>query len=665
MVFFSFFHRIYESLLKWLLVHKTLFFSVIILLLLFGGMSWLGFNSIFGWLPDFVKKAPVVRSLSNSFPGLGEEFMPPLDEGAFLYMPTTMPHASIGEALDVLKKQDMAFTNIPEIDSAVGKLGRAETPLDPAPISMIETVINYRPQYLVDEKGRRLRFRFDPGETDYVRDAGGNKIPGPDGMPYRARGKYQRDDQGNLIPDSRGYPFRLWRLPLDPGLNPGRNKWAGIQSPDDIWNEIVKTGKIPGTTSAPKLQPIAARIVMLQSGMRAPLGIKVKGPDLETIERVGLKLEKLLKEVPSIEPTSVIADRIIGKPYLEIEIDRNAIARYGIMLKAVQQVIEVAIGGMQITSTVEGRERYPVRVRYMRELRNTIESLGKILVPSPNGPQIPLTQLAKINYVRGPQVIKSEDTFLVGYILFDMKSGFAEVDVVEDARDYLQQKIKSGGLEIPPGVSYTFAGSYENQVRSEQTLMVILPLALVIIFLILYFQFRYVSTTILVFSGIVVAWSGGFILIWLYGRPWFLDFSVFGVNMQNLFQIQPINLSVAVWVGFLALFGIASDNGVIVATYLEKVFKRKSPETVEEIRSATIEAGMRRVRPALMTTATTILALLPVLTSTGRGSDIMVPMAIPSFGGMCLALITLFVVPVSYCWIKEFQLKRRRSRLIE
>jgi Cu(I)/Ag(I) efflux system membrane protein CusA/SilA len=659
LAFFHYFQSIYGGVLRWLLSHKALFFSLVLVILLIGGMTWLGFNTFFGWLPGFIKRSAPVSYIAHKFPGFGKEFMPPLDEGAYLYMPTTMPHASIGEVLDVLKKQDMAFANIPEIDTAVGKLGRADTPLDPAPISMIETVINYKSQYLTDEKGKRLRFKFDSGETDFFRDEAGNKLPGPDGEPYKVQGKYIRDDSGNLVADSGGYPFRQWRPALDPDLNPGRKAWSGIQEPNDIWAEIVKAGKIPGTTSAPRLQPIAARIVMLQSGMRAPMGIKVKGPDLETIEKVGLQMEKLLKEVPSIEPTAVIADRIIGKPYLEIEIDRKAIARYGIMLNKVQQVIEVAIGGKKITNTVEGRERYPVRVRYLRDLRSNIETLSRILVSSPGGAQIPLTQLAKINYVRGPQVIKSEDTFLIGYVLFDMKPGFAEVDVVEDAAAYLNNKIASGELEIPAGVSYTFAGSYENQVRSEKKLMVVLPLALFIIFLILYFQFKRTSTTMLVFSGILVAWAGGFIMIWLYGQSWFMDFSLFGVDMQNLFQIHPINLSVAVWVGFLALFGIASDNGVIVATYLDQVFARNKPKTVEEVREATVEAGLRRVRPALMTAGTTILALLPVLTSTGRGADIMVPMAIPSFGGMFLALITLFIVPVSYCWLKERQIKKR------
>ncbi|MCK5221214.1 MAG: efflux RND transporter permease subunit, partial [Candidatus Aminicenantes bacterium] len=361
-------------------------------------MSWLGFNTFFGWLPNFVKASAPISYISHKFPGLGKEFMPPLDEGAFLYMPTTMPHASIGEVLDVLKKQDMAFTAIPEIESAVGKLGRADTPLDPAPVSMIETVINYKARYKTDINGKRMLFRYDPDETDFVRDEAGEKLQSIDGFPYLVSGKYLRDRNGELIPDSDGHPFSLWRLPLSPELNPGRKRWKGINSPEDIWKEIIRAGKIPGTTSAPKLQPIAARIVMLQSGMRAPMGLKIKGPSLETIEKVGLQIEKLLKEVPSIEPSAVIADRIIGKPYLEIDVNRKAIARYGIMLKKVQDVIEVAIGGKKITTSVEGRERYPVRVRYMRELRNNIESLEKILVPAIGGAQIPLTQLTKINY---------------------------------------------------------------------------------------------------------------------------------------------------------------------------------------------------------------------------------------------------------------------------
>ncbi len=558
-------------------------------------------------------------TLAKGWDGLGKEFMPPLDEGSYLYMPSTMPHASIGEAMDVLQKQDMALRSIPEIDSVVGKIGRAETPLDPAPISMIETVINYKPEYITDKDGHRIRYRYDKKNNEFVRK------------------------DGELIPDPAGRTYRQWR--------------DHIKSPDDIWKEIVKAAQIPGSTSAPKLQPIAARIVMLQSGMRAPMGVKVKGPDLETIERVGLDIERFLKEVPSVEPATVIADRIVGKPYLEIDIDREAIARYGIRIRQVQDVIEVAIGGKRITTTVEGRERFPVRVRYMRELRDQIETLDRILVPAPDGTQIPLVQLADILYVRGPQVIKSEDTFLVGYVVFDMKAGHAEVDVVEECQDYLQQKIDSGELIIPAGVSYKFAGSYENQLRAKKTLSVVLPLALFVIFLILYFQFKSVPTSLLVFSGIIVAWAGGFLLIWFYGQPWFMDFSIFGVDMRELFQIHTINMSVAVWVGFLALFGIASDNGVVIATYLDQSFAARTIEDIEDIREATVTGAVRRIRPCLMTSATTILALIPVLTSTGRGSDVMVPMAIPSFGGMLVVLVSVFVVPVLYCAIKEIKFK--------
>ncbi len=659
--FFQVFLRFYPRLLRWALDHKAAFLTLPGVLLLAGLMIWQGFDALFGWLPRQVRVWGPVSAVAHAFPGLGKEFMPPLDEGSYLYMPTTMPHASIGEVLDVLKTQDIAIAQIPEVSETVGKLGRVDSSLDPAPLSMIETVINYKTEYLLGDEGRRLRFRFDPSATDTVRAADGTPLPASDGEPYLARGRYARDEEGRLIPDAGGMPFRLWRPALDPDLNEGRDAWAGVQSPDDIWDAIVAAAQVPGTTSAPKLQPIATRIVMLQSGMRAPMGVKVKGPDLETIERVGLEIEGLLKEVPSIAPASVFADRIVGKPYLEIEIDREAIARYGIMLTQVQDVIEVALGGVQISTTVEGRERYPIRVRYMRELRDQIESLGRILVAAPDGSQIPLVQLADIRYVRGPQMIKSEDTFLVGYVLFDMQPGYAEVEVVEQARDFLEHKIDTGELEIPAGVSYAFAGSYENQVRSEKKLMVVLPLALLLIVLILYLQFRSVSTTALVFSGIAVAWAGGFLMIWLYGRPWFLDVTLLGVDLRELFQVHVINLSVAVWVGFLALFGIATDDGVVIATYLKQTMERHRPGSREEVRTAVLEGALKRARPCLMTTATTLLALIPILTSTGRGSDVMVPMAIPSFGGMAIEVVTMFVVPVLYSAVQERRVKSARA----
>ena len=619
LLFFRIFQIFYGRILAWCLAHKILFLCIPTVLVLLGGTIWLGFAKVFFFVPQPMRSNALWSKAVHTFPGLGKEFMPDLDEGSFLYMPTTMPHASIGESLDVLQKQDIAFAAIPEIDSVVGKIGRVDSPLDPAPISMIETVINYKPEYIIDKDGHPVRYRYDKKSREFV-----------------------RDENGELIPDPHGRPFRQWR--------------DHIHSPDDIWDEIVKAGQIPGTTSAPKLQPIAARIVMLQSGMRAPMGVKVKGPDLKTIERVGLDIERFLKEVPGVEPLTVSADRIVGKPYLEIDIDREAIARYGVSIGQVQEVIEVAIGGRGVTTTVEGRERYSVRIRYMRELRDQIETLGEILVPAVDGVQIPLMQLAEIRYVRGPQAIKSEDTFLVGYVVFDKKPGYAEVDVVEQCRQYLQQKTADGEFPIPEGVNYHFSGTYENQIRAQKTLAIVIPLALLIIFLILYLQFHSGAMSLLVFSGILVAWSGGFLMIWLYAQPWFLDVDVFGVNMRGLFQIHPINLSVAIWVGFLALFGIASDDGVVMCTYLKQSFQDRPSAGVDDIRQKVIEAGKRRIRPCLMTTATTILALIPVLTSTGRGSDIMVPMAIPSFGGMTIEILTMLVVPVLYCWIKELRL---------
>jgi Cu(I)/Ag(I) efflux system membrane protein CusA/SilA len=596
---FALFQRFYPRLLAVALAHKQAFLALPLLVVLGGVTIWLGFDRVFAFLPgagaDGADGSAWSRAWTaprHTFPGLGKEFMPPLDEGSFLYMPTTMPHASMGEALDVLRKLDQAMLTVPEVEQVVGKLGRAETALDPAPISMIETVINYKPEYGVDGDGRRVR---------------------------------------------------LWR--------------DHIRSADDIWNEIVAAARLTGTTSAPKLQPISTRLVMLQSGMRAPMGVKVKGPTLEAIEHAALEIEAALKNLPSVNPATVVADRVVGKPYLELVPDRDLLARYGLTVAEVHEALQTAIGGTEATVTVEGRERYGVRVRYPRERRDSIEDLEAVQVRTSTGAIVPLGEVARVRYVRGPQAIKSEDTFLVAYVIFDKQAGLAEVDVVEQARAHLARLRDDGALDVPEGVSWQFAGSFENQVRSERTLMVVLPVVLLLIVLVLHLQFRSLAVTAMVFGGIFVAWAGGFWLVWLYGQPWFLDAAVFGVNLRDLFHVGTVNLSVAVWVGFIALFGIATDDGVLMATYLEQGFRERRPRDREGVRRAVIEGASRRVRPALMTSATTILALLPVLTLTGRGADIMIPMAIPGFGGMSVALLTLFIVPVLYCW----RLERRGS----
>ncbi len=642
---FSLLEKYYRPILYWCLNNKKIFLTVPIVLILLGGNIWFGFNSIFGFIPKTfdsidwnVRTTKVWTSMSHSFPGIGKEFMPSLDEGSFLLMPTSMPHSGVAYNRKVLGQLDMLLTNIPEVDQAVGKLGRAESALDPAPISMFENVINYKPEYAVNENGHRVRFKVDD-EDRFVLTNGktlSNEEALVDGI-----------ERSQLILDGKGQYFRNWR--------------KEIKSPDDIWEEIVKVTKIPGVTSAPKLQPIETRLVMLQTGMRAPMGIKVYGPSLTTIQNFGFKLEEILKSVPSVKSEAVFADRIVGKPYLHLNINREEIARYGLTIEEVQQTIETAIGGMKITSTVQGRERYPVRVRYPRELRDDPESLKKILVSTPTGAQIPLGQLVEVEYMRGPQAIKSEETFLVGYVLFDMRDGYAEVDVVNAAQQSIKDRIESGELVVPQGVSYKFSGTYENQVRAEKRLSIIVPLVLAIVFLILYFQFKSVTTSLMVFSGIAMAFSGGFIMIWLYGQGWFVDFNLFGSNMRELFQMQTINLSVAVWVGFIALFGIATDDGVLIATYLDQTFVKNKPNSLEEVRKSVVEAGARRIKPALMTVSTTMIALLPVLTSTGRGSDIMIPMAIPSFGGMAFALVSIFIVPVLYSFREERKVKKLQS----
>ncbi|MDX9812061.1 MAG: efflux RND transporter permease subunit [Bacteroidales bacterium] len=635
----------YKRILTWILNNKIKFLIIPSLLILLAANIWMGFSGVFGFVANGTEKTgwnirttSVWSWLIHTFPGVGKEFMPSLDEGSFLLMPTSMPHSGVEYNRKVVGLLDMLLTNIPEVELSVGKSGRVESALDPAPVSMYENVINYKPEYALNDKGHRKRFKTDKADRFVLRtgEVLSNEEILNNGIPI-----------DELIPDNKGNYFRNWR--------------EQIKSSDDIWEEIVAVTRIPGVTSAPKLQPIETRLVMLQTGMRAPMGIKVYGPDLKTIEGFGLKLEGILKEVPSVKAEAAFADRIVGKPYIHLNINRDEISRYGLNVEDVQQTIETAIGGMKISSTVEGRERFPIRVRYPRELRDDPESLGNILIPTPMGAQIPLKQVVDIEYVRGPQAIKSENTFLVGYVLFDKKEGFAEVDVVNDAQEIIQQKIDAGELIVPAGVNYKFSGSYENQVRAEKRLGIIVPLVFLIIFLILYFQFRSVTTSLMIFTGVAMAFSGGFIMLWLYGQGWFADFSVFGTNIRELFQMGTVNLSVAVWVGFIALFGLATDDGVLMGTYLDQSFERNRTKTIKEIRAAVVEAGERRIRPAVMTTTTTIIALLPVLTSTGRGSDIMVPMAIPAFGGMIVAAITYYIVPTLYCAREEYKLKKSRS----
>lgn len=636
----------YIPILKWGLQNKLKFLLLPVFTILFGFVIWFGFDKVFGFTANGlenigwknVRNTAVWKHQSNTFPGIGKEFMPSLNEGSFLLMPTSMPHTSIEKNLDYIEMLDKQISAIPEVEVTVGKWGRVNSALDPAPVQMFENTINYRPEYILNEEGHRLRFKVD-SDGNFILKSGRTF-------------NYKESNTGamtadSLIIDDDGEYFRQWR--------------PEIKSPNDIWNEIVKVTNIPGLTSAPKLQPIETRLVMLSTGMRAPMGLKIYGPDLNTIEKAGFELEKTLKEVPSIKSASVFYDRAVGAPYIEIKLKRDAMSRFGMSIASVQEILEVAVGGMSLNISVEGRERFPMRVRYPRELRDSPEELEKILISDMNGNQIPLREIADIEYTRGAQMIKSENTFLVGYIIFDKQAEKAEVDVVDEASLYIKEKIDAGVLQLPAGVSYKFAGNYEQQVRATKRLSIVIPLSLLLILLLLYFQFKTITASLIHFSGVFVAFAGGFIMIWLYGQDWFLNFSMAGINLRDLFQIHPINLSVAVWVGFIALFGIATNDGVIMGTYIHQVFEEKKPSTVNDVREAVIIAGSKRVRPAMMTTAVAIIALLPILTSTGKGADIMVPMAIPTFGGMTIQIMTIFVVPIFQAIWREYHAKKSET----
>ena len=566
----------YERILRWCLSHRLLFMSVPLALLVCGVLIWRN---------------------------CGQEFMPTLDEGSFMLMPTSMPHSGVEENIRYCKILDRRIKAIPEIESVVGKWGRVNSALDPAPIQMYETVINYKPEYELDENGHRKRFKD-------------------------------------------GY-HRLWR--------------PEIRTEDDIWNAITEVTRLPGVTGSPKLQPIATRQVMLSTGLKAPMGLKIYGPDLESIEQAGMQFEKVMRQIPEINSASVYYDRASGAPYVEIKLDREKLSRYGIQVGDVQSILSTAIGGMSEGNTVEGRERFPIRVRYARELRDDPDVLNQVLIPAMDGTQIPLGQVADIQFTRGATMINSENTFLVGYITFDKAGTLAEVEVVNEVKRVLDEQVKSGKIVLPKGVSYAFTGTYEQQEHAAKRLQIVIPVALMIILLILYFQFRSVTASLIHFSGVFVAFAGGFILMWLYGQPWFMDFTVCDVNMRTLFGMGTINLSVAVWVGFIALFGIATDDGVLMGTYIHQTFLARNPQTKHDIIEAVVEAGKKRVRPAAMTTATTLIALLPVLSSTGKGADVMVPMSIPTFGGMMIQTMTMFVVPVLQCWWRENALKKKQS----
>ncbi|UCE60228.1 MAG: efflux RND transporter permease subunit [Phycisphaerales bacterium] len=533
-------------------------------------------------LDDFVLLAAAMEDGS----GIGQEFMPPLDEGDFLYMPSVLPAGSINTVMNVMQKQDIQFAQIDEVEMVVGKLGRIESPLDPAPVGMLETVIALKPR-----------------------------------------------DQWPLIEDPE---------------HPGRQRRRTMR---EIWERIQQAGRFPGVLPSVELQPIRTRVEMLSTGFSAKIGLKVYGDNLATCEELAVAIEQILRHnLP--EARSVSAIRVSGKPYLEFHIDREAIARYGVNIRDVQNVIEVAIGGKNLTTTYEGLDRYPVRIRYQRELRDDLPDLERILVSTPSGAQIPITQVADLQSVVGPMSVRREGASYVSYVTMT-NAGVDETTLVARGQAVLDRAIIDGTLDLPQGYRFKWAGSYERNVQAKKRLSLLVPLVLLINFVLIYLQFKRLSLAFVIFLAIPVAFAGGFILLqWWPGiQNWLYLVGL----LDRGFEGEAMYLTVAVWVGFIALFGIAVDDGIVMGTYLDQTFRKNRVTRYEDIAERVVEAGLRRIRPCLMTTFTTLAALAVVLLSTGRGADVMVPMAIPVFGGMTVALIAIFVVPACYCGIKQIK----------
>lgn len=517
---------------------------------------------------------------------LGNEFMPPLNEGDILYMPTTLPGISIEQAKRWLQIQDQLIMSFPEVVSVFGKVGRARTATDPAPLSMVETTIHLKP----------------------MRD-----------WPAIKRKRWYSDWPGWAT---------VWFQPFFPEERP--RTW------EELIADLDRAVKLPGTTNA-WLMPIKTRIDMLTTGIRTPVGIKVYGPDLEVIERIGKKIEATL---PQLEGTrSVFSERSTGGYFVDFRVNREAAARYGLTVGDVEDVIETAIGGKNISTTVEGRERYPISVRYDRDLRDDMEQLARVVVATPSGAQIPLEQIADISVTSGPPMIKDENGLLTGWTYVDLKDGTDLKGYVEKAKELIAEQV-----DIPTGYYLTWSGQYEYIERAYNRLMIMVPLTLFIIFLLLYINTRSVVQTLIVQVSVLFAMIGAIWILYL------LDYQ----------------LSIAVWVGIIALAGIDAETGVVMLLYMDVAFDKRVREgtmrTLDDVEEATVEGAVKRIRPKFMAAATTFMGLMPImLAATGAaGADVMKRIAAPMVGGMITSFIsTLLVYPAIYViWKWHFVMKQ-------
>jgi Cu(I)/Ag(I) efflux system membrane protein CusA/SilA len=555
---------LYTPTLRFLLAHKLSFMGVPLVIILLGAGAWFGLPTILYPLEQAARGLGAEPNafatyvdLKHRFPGLRTDDWIALDEGTWFYMPTLYPAGSFSQAMEVLQTQDTLIREIPEVANVLGKIGRVESALDPAPGVMIETYVTLKPEA----------------------------------------------------------------------------EWRDGVTMNSIWKQINAVGTLPGVTPASPLQPIEGRVVMLQSGIKAPMAIRVFGDTLDDVAEAARSVAKHLKTIPHVNAATVNPDIVLGKPYVEFEVDRERAARFGMTTMAVNQVIETALGGMNLTQTVEGRERYPIRIRYQRDLRERIDDLSRLPVVTETGEVVPLEVLARMKTIWGPEMINSEDAKLVAHVAFAPSGIAGDLETVEAVESNLRQAQTDGTLKLPAAPRPV--GSFENQIEANRRLMIIIPIVILLDLLIIYLNFRKWPLTLIIFSQIPIAFFGGMIGLGLYG----------------------IEMNTAIWVGLIALIGIAEDDGVVIATYMEQLFGRRPMRTVQDLRDATVEAGRRRIRPCLMTAFTTFAALLPVMMATGRGADVARAMALPVFFGMFIELVSLFVVPVLYCGYMEMRLK--------
>lgn len=557
---------VYEPVLRFLLAHKFSFIAVPLLIVLLGLGAWIGVPAMLYPAEQFARglgaepnQLPGYVDLKHRFPGLRTDDWIALDEGTWFYMPTLYPAASFSQGIEVLQTQDALIREIPEVENVLGKIGRVESALDPAPGVMIETYVMLK-------------------------------------------------------------PMAQWR--------------EGVTI-DSIWEQINAAATLPGITPASPLQPIEGRVVMLQSGIKAPMAIRVYGDSLEGLAEAARNVAARLREIPQVNAATVNPDIVLGVPYVEFEVDRESAARFGMTTMAVNQIIETALGGMNLTQTVEGRERYPIRIRYQRDLRERIDDLSRIPVVTETGEVVPLETLAKMTTTWGPGMISSEDARLVAHVAFAPSGMAGDLETVDAVKTQLDQDRTDKKLMLPAGVLPPVAvGSFQNQIEANQRLLWIIPIVILVDLLIIYLNFRNLPLTLIIFTQIPIAIAGGMIGLGLYG----------------------IEMNTAIWVGLIALIGIAEDDGVVIATYMEQLFASRPMRTVQDLRDATVQAGRRRIRPCLMTAFTTFAALLPVMLATGRGADVARAMALPVFFGMFIELVSLFVVPVLYCGYMELKL---------